>query len=602
MIVSRVDVLTGGASSVYGADAVAGVVNFIMDTDFEGIRLDASTASTSTRTTPTTASSSALNAPRLRLSDRQRRRRRHLRPQPRDRRRLRRRPRPRHRLCRLPQASNAVLQGKRDYSACALTARTPAQVAANPARLYICGGSATSANGTFFDSTGGTSTFFQVGPNRTLIPGFTPYNFAPTNYFQRPDERYTAGAFAEYEISRGAAAVSRSHVHGRPHGRPDRAVGRLRQHARRSTATRPAPRRVNAPGVGNPLLSAQQRAHPLRRREPARRPAASAVDSGPAVPPPAGLHRSDDRPALYPRLRADPAPQRRRRRPPGRPAAHQLSHRRRHARRPQRRLVVRRLLSVSAGPTSPRPTRTTSRSPASPARSTSSTIRTRRASIRSAARCSTAPTRTACPGTSSRTGQVSPAALAYLQTPGFQRGNDQQTVASASLTGNLGEWGIQFPWAKSGVGIALGVEYRKERLDCQTDIAFQTGDLAGQGAPTLPVSGEFDVREAFAEVRIPIVEDELHPRAARSRPAIATRIMASRDRSFTTDTYKIGRLLRADPGHPLPRRLQPRRPRAEHPGAVRAAARRARRHRPIRAPAPSSPAGQRSPPAQAHWA
>src|SRR3982751_2073624 len=40
-IVKRVDVLTGGASSVYGADAVAGVVNFIMDTGFRGLRIDA---------------------------------------------------------------------------------------------------------------------------------------------------------------------------------------------------------------------------------------------------------------------------------------------------------------------------------------------------------------------------------------------------------------------------------------------------------------------------------------------------------------------------------------------------------------------------------
>ena len=30
-LVERVDVLTGGASAVYGADAVAGVVNFIMN-------------------------------------------------------------------------------------------------------------------------------------------------------------------------------------------------------------------------------------------------------------------------------------------------------------------------------------------------------------------------------------------------------------------------------------------------------------------------------------------------------------------------------------------------------------------------------------------
>ena len=39
-LVKRVEVRTGGASSVYGADAVAGVVNFIIDTDFSGIRLD----------------------------------------------------------------------------------------------------------------------------------------------------------------------------------------------------------------------------------------------------------------------------------------------------------------------------------------------------------------------------------------------------------------------------------------------------------------------------------------------------------------------------------------------------------------------------------
>ena len=35
-LVKRVDILTGGASTVYGSDAVAGVVNFVMDTDFHG--------------------------------------------------------------------------------------------------------------------------------------------------------------------------------------------------------------------------------------------------------------------------------------------------------------------------------------------------------------------------------------------------------------------------------------------------------------------------------------------------------------------------------------------------------------------------------------
>ena len=41
MLVSRVDVVTGGASAVYGSDAVSGVVNFILDKNFDGLKFDA---------------------------------------------------------------------------------------------------------------------------------------------------------------------------------------------------------------------------------------------------------------------------------------------------------------------------------------------------------------------------------------------------------------------------------------------------------------------------------------------------------------------------------------------------------------------------------
>ncbi|MGE4063796.1 MAG: TonB-dependent receptor plug domain-containing protein [Rhodospirillaceae bacterium] len=37
-LVSRVDVVTGGASAVYGSDALAGVVNFVLDKEFTGIK------------------------------------------------------------------------------------------------------------------------------------------------------------------------------------------------------------------------------------------------------------------------------------------------------------------------------------------------------------------------------------------------------------------------------------------------------------------------------------------------------------------------------------------------------------------------------------
>jgi iron complex outermembrane receptor protein len=41
MLVSRVDIVTGGASAVYGSDAVAGVVNFILDKKFKGLSVKA---------------------------------------------------------------------------------------------------------------------------------------------------------------------------------------------------------------------------------------------------------------------------------------------------------------------------------------------------------------------------------------------------------------------------------------------------------------------------------------------------------------------------------------------------------------------------------
>jgi len=41
MLISRVDVVTGGASAVYGSDAVTGVVNFIIDKKFTGLKIEA---------------------------------------------------------------------------------------------------------------------------------------------------------------------------------------------------------------------------------------------------------------------------------------------------------------------------------------------------------------------------------------------------------------------------------------------------------------------------------------------------------------------------------------------------------------------------------
>ena len=39
-LIARVDVVTGGASAVYGSDAVTGVANFILDKNFSGVKYD----------------------------------------------------------------------------------------------------------------------------------------------------------------------------------------------------------------------------------------------------------------------------------------------------------------------------------------------------------------------------------------------------------------------------------------------------------------------------------------------------------------------------------------------------------------------------------
>ncbi|MDR0781297.1 MAG: TonB-dependent receptor plug domain-containing protein [Pseudomonadales bacterium] len=48
-LMQRIDVVTGGASAAYGADAVAGVVNFVLDREFQGLKANISTGVTERR-------------------------------------------------------------------------------------------------------------------------------------------------------------------------------------------------------------------------------------------------------------------------------------------------------------------------------------------------------------------------------------------------------------------------------------------------------------------------------------------------------------------------------------------------------------------------
>ncbi|HTW35984.1 MAG TPA: TonB-dependent receptor [Rhizomicrobium sp.] len=105
-------------------------------------------------------------------------------------------------------------------------------------------------------------------------------------------------------------------------------------------------------------------------------------------------------------------------------------------------------------------------------------------------------------------GSITPQQLSYVKVPGLQNGYTEEQILSADITGDLGEYGIQSPWAKSPVAVSFGTEYRAEYLELQPDEEYISGDLNGAGGATLPTprSG-FNVVEGFSEVKIPLVQE-----------------------------------------------------------------------------------------------
>jgi outer membrane receptor protein involved in Fe transport len=59
-LIQRIDIVTGGASASYGSDAVAGVVNFVLDTHFTGLKLGATKGVTTYGDNPNTSLSGAF--------------------------------------------------------------------------------------------------------------------------------------------------------------------------------------------------------------------------------------------------------------------------------------------------------------------------------------------------------------------------------------------------------------------------------------------------------------------------------------------------------------------------------------------------------------
>jgi len=106
-----------------------------------------------------------------------------------------------------------------------------------------------------------------------------------------------------------------------------------------------------------------------------------------------------------------------------------------------------------------------------------------------------------------QSGGVTTAALDYLQTPGTASGNNTETIEHVDVTGDLGKYGIKSSLANDGVAINVGGEHRMDSVTFRPDGAELAGDLAGFSGASVPIDEHYDIGEAFVELRAPILHD-----------------------------------------------------------------------------------------------
>jgi outer membrane receptor protein involved in Fe transport len=94
---------------------------------------------------------------------------------------------------------------------------------------------------------------------------------------------------------------------------------------------------------------------------------------------------------------------------------------------------------------------------------------------------------------------VSAAAINYIKAESNHSFKQTQQVVNANLSGSV----IDLP--AGPLGLAVGAEYRKEQGEENWDALTNAGLLTGNALPD--TSGEFNVKEAYAEVNVPILKD-----------------------------------------------------------------------------------------------
>ena len=462
-LINSVEILTGGASSTYGADAVSGVVNFKMNREFQGVRIDGqygmyqhnnnnevrnvvnrrfSAPEGSTINGGAYDLSIAIGSS---LAD--------------DRGNIVAYAGLRH--------ETAITQDKYDYSICTLN---PSGLNTGTVNDFACGGSGTPAQ----TRIGGISaanaalaglpaaSSYTLTNTSGLIPFVSlrdAFNFAPLNYFRRPSTRYTAGVFADYEISEAL--------------NPYLDVMFMDYSTQAQIAPSGAFFGTRTVNCNNPFLNA----------------GGGNTTAGTAICG-ANLGTATTATFLLGKRNVE-----------GGPRFNDIGFN-------QFRVTTGMKGDISDSWSYDVSAQFGQISVANTYRNDVSSTRISEALL--VGGTFAAPTcqsgNAACvPYNVFQNNGVTQAAAGYIGIPLVITGKTKETIVNGTMFGDLG---FASPFAEDTIGVAFGAEYRKEQLATQPDLSYINGDGAGQGGPTLPIDGQYSVRDVFAEAVVPLVQDK----------------------------------------------------------------------------------------------
>lgn len=499
-LIQRIEVLTGGAAAVYGSDAVSGVVNFILDTKLEGLKVEGQVSAYQHDNRDSFAQGlldqrqiaypqgNVVDGWRQSLSAALGRsfadNRGHI------------------EVYVTYRDIVAVAQDRRDYSSCAITAVIVVQ---RPTSALECGGALLAYPGNFFDNLGNS---YQVTADRTFIPGLGRFNITPWNFYQRPDKRFTAGGFANFHFSKAAE------VYAEVMAMQDRSIAQ----------TSPSGDASNTQTINcdNPLISAQQRALICRNgnfvgEAPEFDASGNLLEvlgtPSAFIDPVTGMtysrgwllvsRRSIESGAIEDDLRhrsirlvgglkGDL----------GRGVTYDASYLTGEVRFDEQ---LRNILSISrlgkaldvvADPSTGQPI------------CRSALIARQMGASAAGGDANCVPWDIFAPG------QVSSQAIAYLTVPLSATGKFGQRIANLNATVELDRWGIGSPWSDEPSAINIGAEHRTDVAEFRPDPLVQLGDIAGFTPQLFPVRGTVRVSEIFGEARIPLFSHRFARRLA----------------------------------------------------------------------------------------